>query len=803
MARYRLRILHISDLHLKGGAEREAWRRVRVLGDRAWADNLTAIADEGPIDLVCFTGDVAFSGKADQYGQAADFFGAILARFGLDWERFFVVPGNHDVDRDIEKPAWKRLRGSLIKTYPETVSSWIRGENPPGFRKTDREALLSRQACYREWLKSVERAVLLPDGKLHPTLGYRVGWRPDDWPFEIHIIGLDSAWLAGDDDDAGKLRLTDGQVGAMTTEPTGNSLAGFRIALVHHPLDDLADGAECRRLLADRVDLLLRGHLHEPEPSLWADPDRELRQIAAGCLYEYDKYPNACHVLDIELNEMGRPLRYNFRFRGWSSRGGFWFDDPSLYKEATGGRLTVRLVPEPPDESVIDDAFAGPYRLQEAGEDDIQWIVQRARKLYGETDSIPLDVKLSWFNKNPHCFWIIKNASDTAVGSFEILPLKDAAMEAFKNGHLTEKEITSNDIYGANELCNVKALYIENFMAINDGNLPNQLAFCQCLDDNLDAVVYFLTTNAHLKFYAMPLQSFFAYNSDDILVNLGFRRIGNTKQGYPLYDATGARLLDNLIQQQKRDTYRLQEADKDDVRWIVEKARELYGETDSIPLDVKLSWFDKNPHCFWIITNAKEEIVGSFEILPLKEAAMKALKHGELTEKEITSNDIYGANELCNANALYVENVMAIDHDNVPNQLAVCRCLGNLNKVFDKFVTTSANLKFYAMPIRRFFTKNRGLKASNSERILVKLGFYEIGTTKQGYPLYYATGDGVLKETESLLNKLQKRCSISYSMLTRSPSASIPVVPDQPPAAPCSASPSSPHVQHADRTATA
>jgi hypothetical protein len=106
----------------------------------------------------------------------------------------------------------------------------------------------------------------------------------------------------------------------------GRALDGFRLALIHHPLTDLADGAHCQRLLAeqDRVDLLLRGHLHEPEPSEWADPDRRLRQVAAGCLYEghrADQYPNACEVVEITLDAQGRPQRYELWFRGWSGRG--------------------------------------------------------------------------------------------------------------------------------------------------------------------------------------------------------------------------------------------------------------------------------------------------------------------------------------------------------------------------------------------------------------------------------------------------------------------------------------------------
>ena len=55
---HRLRILHLSDLHERAGREDESYRRRRVLGD-AWIDNLGHLAEDGGVDLVCFTGDAA------------------------------------------------------------------------------------------------------------------------------------------------------------------------------------------------------------------------------------------------------------------------------------------------------------------------------------------------------------------------------------------------------------------------------------------------------------------------------------------------------------------------------------------------------------------------------------------------------------------------------------------------------------------------------------------------------------------------------------------------------------------------
>ncbi len=67
MSEWTARILHISDLHERGPREPEPFRRRRVLGD-AWKRNLDALLNDGAIDLVCFTGDIANWGQPDEYG---------------------------------------------------------------------------------------------------------------------------------------------------------------------------------------------------------------------------------------------------------------------------------------------------------------------------------------------------------------------------------------------------------------------------------------------------------------------------------------------------------------------------------------------------------------------------------------------------------------------------------------------------------------------------------------------------------------------------------------------------------------
>ena len=353
-------VLHLSDLHERGPRDKERVRRYRVLGD-AWQRNLDDLLNEGPIDLVCFTGDLADWGQAKEYEGISTLLDAVLRRLGLGRERLFLVPGNHDIDRKIlsdrtkkspEQEAFEKLRSNLHEAAPVAISRWLEGGKPPfGFEQAWLDLTLSRQSAYREFLRTFGLAQQIPNAKLHPHLGYRVSLQLPKLPFPVQVLGLDSSWLAGDDADSGRLRLTDGQVMKLCLDSEGRALPGFRLALVHHPLSDLADASQCRTLLADSVDLLLRGHLHETELTEWADPDRKLRAMAAGCLYEGDRadqYPNSCSVIRVQCDEAGRPQRYDVRLRSFSARNGHWFDDGGIYRNAPNGRLTIQLVAPSP-----------------------------------------------------------------------------------------------------------------------------------------------------------------------------------------------------------------------------------------------------------------------------------------------------------------------------------------------------------------------------------------------------------------------------------------------------------------------
>lgn len=157
---------------------------------------------------------------------------------------------------------------------------------PVGFDDRWRDAILERQtAVWKAVTVDLGRPELGPSLHPHQRLGYRVEVQLDGLDAPLWVIGLDTAWLAGDHADTGSLRLTDHQVELLASNG-GDNLSGFRLALMHHRFADLADCKRTRWLLADRVDVVLHGDQHEPAVEPWASPDHDLLVLAAGCLYD-------------------------------------------------------------------------------------------------------------------------------------------------------------------------------------------------------------------------------------------------------------------------------------------------------------------------------------------------------------------------------------------------------------------------------------------------------------------------------------------------------------------------------------
>lgn len=286
--------LHISDIHMRVS---EAWSHDVVL--RVMCEDIARQRGEGtPADFILATGDLAFSGKADEYRLAAEFFDALSAASAVPKGRIFCIPGNHDVDRDRQKMCFEGAR-HVLQDMSHVDSFLTPGE--------DFETLLKRQENYRSFLESCFRGqdrVWTPEG-----LGYVSCVVVDD--VRLVIVGLNSAWLAeGGLSDHGKLLLGERQVVdalalAARLDPH------VVIAMAHHPLRLLQefDRGPVQRRIEDACHFFHCGHLHEPETRHVDHAGPDCLTIAAGASFETRQSHNSYSIITLDLLRAKRTIR--------------------------------------------------------------------------------------------------------------------------------------------------------------------------------------------------------------------------------------------------------------------------------------------------------------------------------------------------------------------------------------------------------------------------------------------------------------------------------------------------------------
>ena len=270
-----IRFLHLSDLHLRPQRVKR-YDQDRVL--RGLVDFLERDHDRFPLDLVFVTGDLAHSGKPDEFELVVDLFHRILDVTGVPPSHFFVVPGNHDVDRDVGR--W--LRRTLDKD--EDAIAFFEEEQARRFHAQKLEA-------YREAL-----APLLGEDR---TLGLGVGAKAVEVVTvrgaKIAVASFNSAFFAQGDDDHGKLWL-----GEPNVDRAGDRIADedaqAAIALLHHPFEELH---ELERDIVEHrferlFDLVLRGHMHQPKSRGIASQRGGFVELAAPSAYQGSPWPNGC-----------------------------------------------------------------------------------------------------------------------------------------------------------------------------------------------------------------------------------------------------------------------------------------------------------------------------------------------------------------------------------------------------------------------------------------------------------------------------------------------------------------------------
>lgn len=259
--------MHISDLHRGQSRTAQMWGLVR---DEIHKDVQKHVETNGPIDLVIFSGDLAFKGAADEFSSVEDELLELWTLFSGTGSnpRLFIVPGNHDLSRPSEdSPLYNlanefRKKQGARKSLLENLESSYRGEIA---------------SIFENYAKFIER---LSASKI-PLVMDKYGLFTGDVSgkfkvnsLSIGLVGLNTAWShLADGELEGLLDVYPDQLNSVVDNSLPKWASGNNISLLvtHHPASWFCEEARAdfhsNIFVSDYFDAHLFGHMHDNSPS--------------------------------------------------------------------------------------------------------------------------------------------------------------------------------------------------------------------------------------------------------------------------------------------------------------------------------------------------------------------------------------------------------------------------------------------------------------------------------------------------------------------------------------------------------
>lgn len=288
-----MRILHLSDLHYGGRSNRDS----RIVIDALITFLRGEFMQSPDVDIVIFSGDLVHHGSDNNLFLEAisDLISPVMEILKLDMTRFFICPGNHDLDRDIvRRHAWVDLGLSASLTDSARINAFIDGAigssdyNSPPFNRL-------HNFYSHFWLANRSNAVF--------SSPFAQTYILDINGCSVGIASINTSWRAtGEPNNADYGRMI---VGERVVDLAAQSLTDchLKLALFHHPTSWQHDTDQLvsRGRIQTEFDILFCGHIHASAPERKQFLIGECILSQGGALYTSRDYFNGFSVLDIDL----------------------------------------------------------------------------------------------------------------------------------------------------------------------------------------------------------------------------------------------------------------------------------------------------------------------------------------------------------------------------------------------------------------------------------------------------------------------------------------------------------------------
>lgn len=280
----KLTVLHLSDIHLRNASDRVLSFAEGIAGAAYQA------AREARACLLVVTGDVAYSGSAEEYKVATDFLRAIAGAIrgeGCPLVDVILVPGNHDCRLIPEDKSRSVVIGHVIQDHNAAKDVSIV------------KLCTSAQENFFAFRPSVTSLVPVSD---HPL------WTEYELELDgvtVRLSAINAAWMSRLPEQPGQLVFP-----IETFENELSAGCSIRLALIHHPLNWYCQSTyhPLRRQLHTHCDAILSGHEHVPNSGVIADSESgESLFYEAQALQPHGKEETAGFSVlqfDIDANEV-------------------------------------------------------------------------------------------------------------------------------------------------------------------------------------------------------------------------------------------------------------------------------------------------------------------------------------------------------------------------------------------------------------------------------------------------------------------------------------------------------------------
>lgn len=239
-------LVHLSDIHFTRSSNVSVHDLDKNVRNELVLDATKVAKEIGPVTGVLVTGDIAFSGNKAEYDQATGWLRDFCREIGCPAENVWVVPGNHDVDREKTK-----------RKVTRTLHQGIRKEGSDVDREL-REILSDEQSA------SALLEPLTEYNTFAGAFGCSISATKHFWERDlslacgtaIRLRGLTSALVSNESDKRPEIVL--GAAQASVERASGV----IHMTLCHHPPDWFRDHDAVEDHLKSKVHIQLFGHKH-------------------------------------------------------------------------------------------------------------------------------------------------------------------------------------------------------------------------------------------------------------------------------------------------------------------------------------------------------------------------------------------------------------------------------------------------------------------------------------------------------------------------------------------------------------